>query len=82
VLGLCGKLFEKPASVKKRLAGMKEMQQDEKSQKIIDRAYRANEKHEVSDQANIPLLRAVNVGLIYIVRGNCNLRCVVQKIVQ
>ncbi len=74
--------LHKPARMEQRFRGMEDPQQDEKSQKIEDRTDRANEHHEVANEADVPALRLLDETRINIIIGNGHLRQVVEEVVE
>src|SRR5208337_2488005 len=79
---LGGQRLDKPAGVKLRLAGAKEMQQYIESQEVEDGTDGSDQHHEIPDDAYIPPLGLDQVGLVNVVRWNRNLGQVVKEVVQ
>src|SRR5208337_2954831 len=79
---LGGQRLDKPAGVKLRLAGVKEMQQDIECQEVEDGTDGSEQNHEITDDADIPPLGLDQVGIVDVVRWNRNLGHVVKEIVQ
>ena len=62
--------------------GVKICDQHIESQKIIDRAYRADNQHEIADELYVPVLWFANERTIYIVGRNRYLGKIIEKVVE
>src|SRR5208282_5915812 len=68
--------------MKLRFAGMEEMQQNIKSQKVEDGTDWTNEHHKIADQADIPALGLFKVSLIHVICGNGELAHIIRRLLR
>src|SRR5208337_903929 len=68
--------------MKLRFAGMEEMQQNIKSQKVEDGTDWTNEHHKIADQADIPALGLFKVSLIHVICGNGELAHIIKEVIE